>query len=487
MFGILLRMNVMEKLEILADAAKYDAACTSSGVDRAANKGALGSASSAGCCHSFTADGRCISLLKVLMTNYCICDCAYCVNRSSNDVPRAAFTPRELADLTIAFYRRNYIEGLFLSSGVIRNADYTMELMIETMRILREEERFGGYIHVKSIPGASADLLALAGQYADRMSANIELPSKTSLEFLAPEKGKTDVIKPMALIQAGIEQSKDEMKLARRNYLSSNVRRFAPAGQSTQIIIGASPETDQHILALTGALYKHFDLKRVFYSAYLPVNDDARLPALTSDVQLTREHRLYQADWLLRFYGFEADELLTPEKPDLDLLLDPKAAWALAHAGHFPLEVNKASYEELLRVPGLGVVCAKRIVRARMRHRLSFDDLRNLGLSLKRSGWFITCNGRMADGFCFDVQRARTSLEDSTRTTGAGRKLRRGACSGQLSLFDAPSPQARDPFARSGHKDRLLEAARSNTLQAQTLEPFQLGGLAALGKGAKAS
>ena len=467
-------MDTLAKLEILADAAKYDVACTSSGMDRRAQKGKLGSATGAGCCHSFTADGRCISLLKVLLTNYCVCDCAYCVNRRSNDVPRAAFTPRELADLTIGFYRRNYIEGLFLSSGVVRDADYTMELMIETLRILREEEGFRGYIHAKSIPGASSGLVELLGLYADRLSVNIELPSQSSLSLLAPEKGKSDIIKPMALIRDGIQASADEVRLARRNYLGSRAKRFAPAGQSTQMIIGATPETDHHILQLTGALYKSFGLKRVFYSAYLPVNDDARLPSLDTDVPLTREHRLYQADWLLRFYGFEADELLPVEQPSLDLLVDPKAAWALRNADRFPLEVNKASYEELLRVPGLGVTCAKRLVKARVRHRLTFDDLRTLGISLKRAGWFVTCNGRMADGFCFDPIKARVHLEDATRTTGAGRKLKRGMVEGQMSLFGAPSPRATDPMARRGHRDVLLVAARGQRLKATEITPSGL-------------
>ena len=467
-------MDVRTKLEILADAAKYDAACTSSGSERRGQAGALGTATSAGCCHSFTADGRCISLLKVLFTNYCICDCAYCVNRRSNDVPRAAFTPRELADLTIAFYRRNYIEGLFLSSGVIRNPDYTMEQLIEVVRILREEERFLGYIHVKAIPGASPELVQQLGALVDRISVNIELPSQDSLELLAPDKGKQDIVKPMGLIRDGIAQAAEDRQLARRNYLSTKVASFAPAGQSTQMIVGATPETDQHILYLTSALYKQFKLKRVFFSAYAPVNDDARLPSLDSDIPLTREHRLYQADWLLRFYGFEVEELLTPQDPDLDLMIDPKAAWALRNIGKFPLEINSASYEELLRVPGLGVVMAKKIVRARRQHRLTFDDLKALKMSLKRAGWFITCNGRMADGFRLDPARARAKLEDATRDTCAGRKLKRGMVKGQLSLFDAPGPMALDTMARPGHKDRVLEAARNQRLQATPVTPSGL-------------
>lgn len=455
-------MDTRKKLEILSDAAKYDAACTSSGSSRSGERGALGSASAAGCCHSFTADGRCISLLKVLFTNYCICDCAYCVNRKSNDVPRAAFTPRELADLTVGFYRRNYIEGLFLSSGVIRNPDYTMEQLIETVRILREEERFRGYIHVKAIPGASLELVELLGRLVDRISVNIELPSQNSLALLAPEKTKAGIVEPMRLIRDGIEQAKEDKRLAKRSYLQKVAPEFAPAGQSTQMIIGATPEDDRHILALTGALYKHYGLKRVFYSAYAPVNGDPRLPDLTSDIPLTREHRLYQADWLLRFYGFETSELFGEEQSNLELMVDPKASWALRNIGRFPLEINKAPYEELLRVPGIGVKAAKKIIRARRFHRLGFDDLKVLRVSLKRAGWFITCNGKMAQGFVLDPAAARMQLEDATRKTGAGRKLKRGLVEGQMSLFDAPGPHARDIYAVPGHKDRLLEAARAS-------------------------
>lgn len=464
-------MDVKKKLEILSDAAKYDAACTSSGSSRSGERGALGSASAAGCCHSFTADGRCISLLKVLFTNYCTCDCAYCVNRKSNDVPRAAFTPRELADLTIGFYRRNYIEGFFLSSGVIRNPDYTMEQLIETVRILREEERFRGYIHVKAIPGASLELVEILGRLVDRISVNIELPSQDSLSLLAPEKTKASIIEPMRLIKDGISQAQEDKRLAKRSYIQKAVPSFAPAGQSTQMIIGATPEDDRHILALTGALYERYGLKRVFYSAYAPVNKDPRLPSLASDIPLTREHRLYQADWLLRFYGFEASELLPDEQSNLERMVDPKASWALRNIAKFPLEVNKASYEELLRVPGIGVKAAKKIVRARRYHRLGFDDLKTLKISLKRAGWFITCNGKMASGFALNPDIARRHLEDATRATGAGRKLKRGLVEGQMSLFDAPGPHARDGCAASGHKDILLEAARRTG--GEVLQPAQ--------------
>lgn len=467
-------MDTMTKLTILADAAKYDVACTSSGVNRPARTGFLGSAGTAGCCHSFTADGRCISLLKVLLTNVCTCDCAYCINRRSNDIPRACFTPRELAELTVAFYRRNYIEGLFLSSGVLRNPDYTMEQLIETVRILREEERFNGYVHVKTIPGSSPELVQRLGLLADRLSVNIELPSQSSLNLLAPEKGRSGIIKPMRLISEGIAQNREDRRLARRNYLRAVPARFAPAGQSTQLIVGATPETDQHILYLTSALYQKFSLKRVFYSAYLPINDSPLLPSLHAEVPLTREHRLYQADWLLRFYGFEVSELLPSGQPDLSLSLDPKAAWALRNLDRFPVEVNSAEYEDLLRVPGLGVRCAKRVVRARRAHRLGFDDLKNLGVSLKRAGWFITCNGRMADGFRADARAARASMEQSTRTSGTGRKGKRNLTQGQLSLFEAPSPHASDPMARIDARDRLLAAARSQPLRATVNTPDEL-------------
>ena len=459
-------MDTLEKLELLADAAKYDAACTSSGVDRAGKRGALGAASGAGCCHAFSADGRCITLLKVLLTNVCCYDCAYCVNRRSNDVPRAAFTPRELADLTIGFYRRNCIEGLFLSSGVLQSPDYTMELIIETARILREEEGFRGYIHAKAIPGASPELVARLGRLADRMSVNVELPSQRSLDLLAPDKASTSVVRPMRLISEGIAQGAEDRRLAKRQGLRHQPERFAPAGQATQLIIGATPETDQHILRLAEGLYDTFHLKRVFFSAYAPVNDDVRLPGAQVEVPLTREHRLYQADWLLRYYGFRVDELLTPQAPDLDLTLDPKAAWALRHMELFPLEVNRASYEELLRVPGVGVKTARRIVRARRRGRLGLDALSTLGLSLKRAGFFITCAGKMAPGFDADPERARRAMRDATRASGAGRKSERGAVEGQLALFSPGAASARDPFAAPGHRDRLLEAARGRGLVA---------------------
>ncbi len=380
-------MDMMEKLEILSDAAKYDAACTSSGVDRAGKKGGIGNCAKGGICHSFSADGRCISLLKVLLTNCCIYDCKYCINRRSNDTRRAAFTPRELAELTIQFYRRNYIEGLFLSSGILRSPDDTCELMIETLRLLREEYRFGGYIHVKAIPGADDRLICRLGLLADRMSVNIELPSRESLALLAPDKHKEDIFRPMALIreQRGIvSRPKGE--------------HFVPAGQSTQMIIGATPDTDLQILRLTQGLYRKYGLKRVFFSAYIPVQEDRLLPAIDTKPPLLREHRLYQADWLLRFYGFDASELLDEQHQSFNPLVDPKCNWAINHMEQFPVEVNRAPYEMLLRVPGIGVKSARRILTARRTGSLDFAGLKKLGVVLKRAQYFLLCNGKMMEG-----------------------------------------------------------------------------------------
>ena len=385
-------MDVLEKLTILADAAKYDAACTSSGAT-GKRPGAIGSTTMAGCCHSFTADGRCISLLKVLYTNVCVYDCQYCVNRRSNDLPRAAFTPRELCELTIGFYRRNYIEGLFLSSAVLRDPDYTTERMIETLRLLREEYRFGGYIHAKAIPGADPMLTQQLGLLADRLSVNIELPSAPSLSMLAPDKKKEAILAPMKQIRDGISVSKQELKVYR------HAPKFAPAGQSTQMIIRATPENDRHILSLTQNLYDKYRLKRVFFSAYMPVSLSPLLPA-PADFQppLLREHRLYQADWLLRFYHFRAEEILDEGQPDLDPRLDPKCGWALRHLDFFPVEVNRADYEALLRVPGIGVISARRILTARRVGPLTFEGLKRLGVVLKRAQYFLTCSGRMMTG-----------------------------------------------------------------------------------------
>lgn len=381
-------MTIAEKLQILTDAAKYDVACTSSGGDRRGGK--LGKTIAGGCCHSFSADGRCITLLKVLLTNVCCYDCRYCVNRTSNDLPRAMFTPRELADLTIDFYRRNYIEGLFLSSAVVRNPDYTTELMIKALTILREEYGFTGYIHAKAIPGADPLLTHRLGCLADRLSVNIELPSSQSLALLAPDKKKDDIFRPMAQIREGILQTKaDKLKFR-------HTPDFAPAGQSTQMIVGASDETDYHILKLSEGMYQKYALKRVFFSAYIPVADSPLLPSpLDFKPPLLREHRLYQSDWLLRFYHFQADEILSPDQPTLNLLLDPKCNWAMNHLDRFPVEVNTADYRTLLRVPGIGVIGARKILSARRWRSLDEDSLKKLGIVMKRAQYFITCDRRM--------------------------------------------------------------------------------------------
>ncbi len=386
-------MELLDKLTILADAAKYDAACTSSGLDRDSRPGGLGSTILAGCCHSFSADGRCVTLLKVLMTNRCVYDCQYCVNRRSNGVRRAAFSPRELCELTIGFYRRNYIEGLFLSSAVMVSPDRTTELMIETLRLLREEYNFWGYIHAKAIPGADPLLTQRLGTLADRLSVNIELPSEQSLRLLAPDKQKAAILSPMAQIRDGIQISRQEVAKYR------HAPRFAPAGQSTQMIIGATPESDLHILRLTEGLYRKYQLKRVFYSAYMPVSDSSLLPARQDfKPPLLREHRLYQADWLLRYYHFKAAELLDEAHPDFNPLVDPKCSWALQHMEQFPVEVNRADYELLLRVPGIGVRSAQRILTARRCGALDFAGLKKLGVVLKRAQYFLTCSGRMMEG-----------------------------------------------------------------------------------------
>ncbi len=385
-------MELLDKLTILADAAKYDAACTSSGAKRSHKEGMIGSTSSsvAGCCHTFSADGRCVTLLKVLLSNDCCYDCKYCVNRRTNDVPRTSFEPRELAELTIGFYRRNYIEGLFLSSAVLVSPDHTTERMIEALRILREEYRFNGYIHAKAIPGTSSALIERLGLLADRLSVNIELPSEDSLKRLAPNKTKRAILTPMEQIRDQVIESKTELVKYK------DAPRFAPAGQSTQLIVGASGESDRHILNLTESLYAHYRLKRVFYSAYVPVVEHTLLPSLETKPPLLREHRLYQADWLLRFYGFRADELLSADEPDFDPRLDPKCCWALRHPEWFPVEVNRADYEALLRVPGVGVVSARRILVARRAGPLHADDLRKLGVVMKRAQYFLTCSGQLA-------------------------------------------------------------------------------------------
>jgi putative DNA modification/repair radical SAM protein len=423
-------MDVFDKLKILTDAAKYDVACTSSGVDKKASRGGIGNATACGICHSFAADGRCISLLKVLMTNACTYDCQYCINRRSNDTPRAAFTPRELAELTINFYRRNYIEGLFLSSGIQRNPDYTCEQMIEALRILREEYRFSGYIHAKAIPGADSVLISRLGMLADRMSVNIELPSQSSLKLLAPDKSKHSILAPMGYIQNRIQENTTDLVRYR------HAPKFAPAGQSTQMIVGATPETDFQILNLTEGLYKKYKLKRVFFSAYMPVSDSALLPSTDTKPPLLREHRLYQADWLLRFYGFTANEILDPGHQSFNPYIDPKCNWALNHMECFPMEINRAPYAELLRVPGIGVTSAKRIVTARRTGPLNFDGLKKLGVVLKRAQYFITCGGKIADGLKITQDAALRSLMSDTALgmyqQGAG------FAPEQLSLFEQP-------------------------------------------------
>ncbi|SFS77613.1 putative DNA modification/repair radical SAM protein [Porphyromonadaceae bacterium NLAE-zl-C104] len=377
--------KTLEKLQILADAAKYDVSCASSGTSRSNVKGGIGTATGWGICHSFTPDGRCISLFKILLTNHCIYDCAYCGNRRSNDVKRAAFTAEELAELTIEFYRRNYIEGLFLSSGVMRNPDYTMERMVRVVKLLREVHRFNGYIHMKTIPGASSELIAQAGVLVDRMSVNLEIPSEQNLKLLAPEKDYPSVFAPMRFIQQGMLESAEDRKKFR------SAPKFVPAGQSTQVIIGATPDNDKQILSLASALYKRPSFKRVYYSGYIPVNSgDSRLPAL-SKPPLVRENRLYQADWLMRFYEFKAGELVDDSHPDLDLDVDPKMGWALRHPEFFPIDVNTAPYEMILRVPGIGVKSAKLIVTSRRYGRLNSEQLKKIGVVMKRAQYFIAC------------------------------------------------------------------------------------------------
>ena len=429
-------LSIQEKLRILADAAKYDVACTSSGVDRKGMKGSLGNSKACGICHSFSADGRCISLLKVLMTNHCVYDCKYCANRVSNDTERTAFTPRELCELTVEFYKRNYIEGLFLSSGVQKNPAYTMEKICEALQLLRTEYHFNGYIHVKAVPGAPDDLIMRAGYLADRMSINLELPTAEEMKKLAPNKSHQTILKPMAKVTDTIAanrlaQGKSAYleRSTSNRYLTDSIfseeqrkitgnqtdrigessvyrittkeheklknRPFASAGQSTQMIIGATGENDLQLLSTTQKLYQQYDLKRVFYSAYVPLNEDSNLPALGTAPPLLREHRLYQADWLLRFYGFKADELLSVDRPNFNTMLDPKCDWALRHLDIYPVEINRASYDVLLRVPGIGTKSAFRIVKARKHGTLNFEHLKKMGVVLKRAKYFITCSGKM--------------------------------------------------------------------------------------------
>ncbi|GHT13364.1 putative DNA modification/repair radical SAM protein [Bacteroidia bacterium] len=378
--------RIFDKLKTLAEAAKFDVSCASSGTTRENLGKGLGSTSGWGICHSFTEDGRCVSLLKIMLTNHCIYDCAYCANRRSNDIPRSTFSVSELVELTIEFYRRNYIEGLFLSSGIVRNADYTMERMVRVAKDLRLVQRYNGYIHLKSIPGASRELITEAGLYADRLSCNIEMPSEESLKLIAPDKNFQSIYRPMHYIQQGFLQGAEEKKKYR------HAPRFAPAGQSTQMIIGATPDDDRKILTLADSLYQRPAMKRVYYSGYIPINTyDTRLPALTAP-PMVRENRLYQADWLMRFYQFKVDEIVDTAYPNLDLEIDPKLAWALRHPEAFPVNINTADYEMILRVPGIGVKSAQLIVSSRRYGRLTSENLKKIGVVIKRAKFFITCN-----------------------------------------------------------------------------------------------
>ena len=411
--------RITEKLSILADAAKYDVSCSSSGSKRKNTPDGLGNATGTGICHTYTQDGRCVSLLKILLTNHCIFDCAYCVSRRSNDVKRAAFTVKEVVDLTINFYRRNYIEGLFLSSGIFKNADYTMERLVRIAKELRTEHKFNGYIHLKAIPGASDELIHEAGLYADRLSVNLEIPSEVSLKKVAPEKNYKDVFEPMGYLKEAIQEYKTERKVLK------TTPHFAPAGQSTQMVIGATPENDLHVLNLADDLYQKQKLRRVYYSGYIPISDDVRLPALR-EAPLRRENRLYQADWLMRFYKFKVDEIVNEDHPDLDLEIDPKLAYALRHPHLFPVDVNTAPYEMILRIPGVGVKSAQKIVAARRHGQLRTEHLKKIGMVWKRAKFFIKNADRQHQllGFYPEVIRDQVLAERTRR-----------AAAGQLSLF----------------------------------------------------
>lgn len=419
-------MDLKNKLEILSDAAKYDVSCSSSGSSRSGESGSLGSAASCGICHSFTPDGRCISLLKILLTNYCIYDCAYCINRRSNDVPRAAFTVDEVVELTINFYRRNYIEGLFLSSAIIKDANHTMEMLTHVIKKLRTEQRFRGYIHVKAIPGASEDLIHECGLYADRMSVNVELPSNSSLKLLAPEKSATSIYAPMRQIASTISENQEE-----RKYFA-NTPTFVPGGQSTQLIVGASPDNDLNILKLSEQLYDNYNLKRVYYSAYVPVNSDKNLPMIQNPPTL-REHRLYQSDWLVRVYNFKVNELLDENQPNLDVNFDPKTCWALRNMNQFPVEVNTAPYDMLIRIPGIGLKGARKIMSARRLSKLTFEDLKKLRIVVKRAQFFVLCNGKHYSPVKFDASLIAAALLPEIQSSESGLLYK------QMSLFDFPS------------------------------------------------
>lgn len=422
-------LDIQEKLRILAGAAKYDVSCSSSGSKRKNESDGIGNASARGICHSFSADGRCISLLKILLTNFCIYDCAYCINRKSNDIPRAAFTPEEAANLTISFYQRNFIEGLFLSSAIIKNPNHTMEQLLRTVDLLRNKLGFHGYIHIKAIPGADQELIRRTGELVDRMSVNIELPSTNSLKLLAPDKDVSSILKPMSYIDKRITENKEE----RRHFRNSPS--FVPAGQSTQLIIGATPDSDSSILTLAENLYGTYGLRRVYYSAYMPVNHIAAIPEIAGP-PLIRENRLYQADWLLRFYGFTARELFDNSNNNLDLNYDPKTDWALRNMHHFPVEVNKAPREMLLRVPGIGLTSVGRIMTARRMGQLDYDDLRKMKIVLKRARFFITCKGKYYGETAYREDTIRSLLLP-------GRNLNLADCLGieQLSILkDEPVP-----------------------------------------------
>ena len=418
-----MKAEILDKLKTLAESAKYDVSCASSGTSRKNIPGGIGNTAGFGICHSFTEDGRCVSLLKIMLTNYCIYDCAYCINRRTNDIPRATFAVNELVELTIEFYRRNYIEGLFLSSGVINNPDYTMERMVRVIKELRTIHKFNGYIHMKSIPGASQQLVHEAGLYADRMSVNIEIPTEANLKMLAPEKDHESVYKPMLYIQQGVLESAEERQKHR------SAPRFVPAGQSTQMIIGATNENDKQILQTSAALYQRPTMKRVYYSGYIPVNSyDNRLPVL-KQAPLVRENRLYQADWLLRFYDFKVDEIVDEKYPDLDLEIDPKLAWALRHPECFPIDINKADYAMILRIPGIGVKSAKLIVTSRRFSKLKTADLKKIGVVLKKAQYFITCNE-------LPVHTVNETSPEYVRKVLTEKKMPKGKDnSGQLSLI----------------------------------------------------
>lgn len=422
--------ELSEKLRILADAAKYDVACTSSGVDRSNTGKGIGNCIVPGICHSFSADGRCISLLKILFTNECVFDCKYCINRRSNDVPRASFTPQEVCDLTIGFYRRNYIEGLFLSSGIIQSPDVTMDLLYQTLWKLRREYGFQGYIHVKAIPGADAELIARTGYLADRMSVNLELPTGEGLKVLAPQKQRSKMMAPIRQVREARKQNKNELALYR------HAPKFVPAGQSTQMIIGATGESDWQIMKVAEHMYQKYEMKRVFYSAFLRVNEDSLLPVLPGGPPLLREHRLYQADWLLRFYGFGTEELLSEENPNFNLLLDPKCDWALRHLDRFPVEVMGADYHTLLRVPGIGYRSAGRIVKARGLGTLDYGNLKKMGVVLKRAVYFITCGGRQMYPVKLQEDYILRNLLDGKEKLSADAKDT--SVYRQMSLFDDP-------------------------------------------------